>query len=1283
MEKLQIAKLKGKSNWSIWRLQIESNLQYHDFEGVLTGKIADPGPLPDDATNQQKKEHDASLKAYKKANGYAVTLLSTTVDDESLQLILMFKTAKEMWNKLQSSFEQKSEQRLEHLYLQLLEYKKDPADSVATHISKLQKLWLELNEESTRIDDCQLPETLLLMRILSTLPDEYFEFRTTWESVPREQRSVEYLLERLTMIEMRVMKKQNDTAPTTSALFVKSKGHQPTKNKPKKDLSKVKCYSCHQFGHFKSKCPNKNISSTGSKGASAQSNESALYSEALLTETTSIDDLWIADTGASHHMTKLRTVYATYSAFDNPKPIIIGKSHTQLLAFGQGDIKIKALVDGKWKQHCLKDVLYTPDVVKNLFSVSTAADKGAEYWLDKKSCRLTRNGETIVIGERCNKLYKLNIQIVQPDSPAEVYVSNKNETLQVWHERFGHQSKQYVEKYLKKHGIEYIKDNQFCEGCVLGKQHRRSFGTRINAQSPGELVHSDVCGPMQESSFRGFRYFVTFKDDFSKYRHVYFMKQKSEVAAKLKQFLAETKTIGHTVRELLTDGGGEYECKEVADILHEYGISHRVVMPYTPEQNGAAERENRTLMEAARSMMQSTMLPQKLWAEAVNTSCYILNRTGPTKTDGVSPYELWTGKQAPVDHLKIFGTQCFVHIPKQKRQKLDAKAIKGYLVGYCGNKDGYRVYIPEKNDIALSRDVIFKDELPSVTEQPTELVETEVEFQTDNDTVTDQSNTDVIGEQILMPRNKRQIKRPIKFDDYAMFAGYEEPESYMEALESSNTEEWKAAMDEEMNSLMENDTWDLVEKPADRSVIDNRWVYRVKLNLDGSVNKFKARLVAKGYSQRAGTDYDETFSPVARFDTIRAVLSVAASHQMKLGQFDVKTAFLYGDLEESIFMKQPPGYDDGTDKVCRLKRSLYGLKQSPRCWNKRFKSFLEKHQLKQSDADPCMFYKNHAGHKLIIVLYVDDGLVAYQDKADFETLIADLKAEFQCTVSSASCFLGLQINQAVDGSVSITQENYTKRILEKFGMSECNKIDTPMERQTQSADNEVNDGSLTKVPYRQAVGSLMYLAVGTRPDIMYAVSHVSQALENPTQNDWSKVKRIFKYLKGTSDISIVYGSNHQKMLTTYSDADFAGDARTRRSTSGVVCMYMGGPISWISRRQKSVALSTTEAEFVAASEASKEAVWLMRLLNEITELSSVPRLLIDNMSAVKLVKNPVFHKRSKHIEVRHFFVREKVEEGQLTVEHVPSESQLADILTKPLCRDTFVKIRELLGIIKP
>lgn len=1280
MDKFNLQRLKGKANWTVWKLQIESNLQFHGYEGILVGDIAEPAPLAEGASAADKKEFDAQRKLVRQANGFAITLLSTTVDDDVLQLILMFKSAKEMWTKLVTTFEQKSEQRLEHLYLELLEYKKDPCDSVATHISRLQKLWIELNEESQRVDQCQLPKTLLIMRILSTLPSDYFEFRTTWESVAREERSIEYLLERLTMLESRLSKRGTEAESKDSALF--GKGRKATKYpqkgaskfksndaEPTVDLSKVRCFSCKEFGHKFWKCPNKKPKPEKSTGTAA-----GLFGEALLTAVPE-SGVWIADSGATQHMTKCKEYFMTYTAFEEPKAITLGNKRT-MLAYGKGDIPVEVLVNGRWVKNHLKDVWYTPEVVKNLFSLPSALDKGLKCWMDKGRCRLLKDDQTVVEGERQHGLYKLLLRPLEPETPAEVYVANKVDTLQVWHERLGHQSKQYVEKYLKKRDIKYIKDNQFCEGCVLGKQHRFSFGTRVNQVShPGELIHADVCGPMQSESFSRCRYYVLFKDDFSKYRSVYFLKKKSEVVDKLQVFLAEAKTLGHTVKELLTDGGGEFDNKDVKVVTEKAGLHHRLTMAYTPEQNGSSERENRTLMEAARSMLQSKKLPNKLWAEAVNTAAHVLNRTGPTKVEDKTPYELWTGKEVTTNHFKVFGTECYVHVPKQNRQKLDAKAIKGYLVGYCDNKDGYRVYVPEKGTVVLSRDVIFKDEEITASEVEGSSVELSENLETCDESCQPPENQ---NKPVL--RDRTQLKLPARYDDFAMLT-FNEPSSFSEALRCDESHQWELAMRDEMQSLAENNTWELVEKPQGRKIVRNKWVYRVKTDLNGDVDKFKARLVAKGYSQEAGVDYTETFSPVARFDTIRAMLSVAASEKMELAHFDVKTAFLYGELDEEIFMHQPEGHEDGTSRVCKLKKSLYGLKQSPRCWNKKFTMFLEQQGLKQSEADPCLFLRPSTdGHKLMISLYVDDGLVVAQRKDDLDKFLDELKLQFKITVSAASCFLGLQIQKHEDGSIAISQENYVTKILEKFKMSDCNSVATPVDR---SCDLSLSDSDFVgnDVPYREAVGSLMYLTVGTRPDIAFAVSLVSQALDCPTKNHWAMVKRILKYLKGTKNTGLLYKSDCESgILTAYCDADFAGDATTRRSTTGVVCQYMGAAISWLSQRQKSVALSTTEAEFIAASEATKDIVWLSRLLNELTVLKSTPILNIDNMSALRLVKNPVFHKRSKHIEVRHYFVREKYQEGKLDVVHVPSEEQIADIMTKSLPRCRFSYLRRKIGL---
>ena len=397
-------------------------------------------------------------------------------------------------------------------------------------------------------------------------------------------------------------------------------------------------------------------------------------------------------------------------------------------------------------------------------------------------------------------------------------------------------------------------------------------------------------------------------------------------------------------------------------------------------------------------------------------------------------------------------------------------------------------------------------------------------------------------------------KNPVRYEDYAMFADCDEPKSFSEAMKSANWLQWQQAMNDEMSSLVENKIWQLVEKPKGRKIVDNRWVYKVKLNTNGCVDKFKARFVTKGFSQEAGVDFNQTYSPVARFDTNRAVLSVAASEKLNLVQFDVKTAFLYGELDEVIYMKQPAGYEDGTDRVCKLSRSLYGLKQSPRCWNKKFKDFLIKYGLHISEADLCLFYCKAEGHKLLIVLYVDDVLVAAQSEEDLHRFLAELKAQFNVTLSTSSCFLGMQYRQMQDGSVSINQESYIKRVLEKFGMFESNKVATPCERLDNS--DSYNDICVSNdVPYREAVGSLMYFATGTRPDIAYAVSCFSQALEKPTRKHWIMVKRIFRYVHGKMQMGLMYRHNEQPgILSAYSDADYAGDASTRRSMSGIVCV---------------------------------------------------------------------------------------------------------------------------------
>ena len=689
-------------------------------------------------------------------------------------------------------------------------------------------------------------------------------------------------------------------------------------------------------------------------------------------------------------------------------------------------------------------------------------------------------------------------------------------------------------------------------------------------------------------------------------------------------------------------------------------------MPYCPEQNGSAERETRTLVECARTMIHAKDLPTKLWAEAVNTAAYIINRTGPTPSAGKTPYELFHGRHASINHIRVFGTECFVYVPKQKRKKWDKKSIKGYLVGYCSDYDGYRIWVPEIQDIIVSRDVTFKKEqlfstvsnLPSSTEDlpNTELVvktdmlqaelqeieteeageiekaiEAEEELNETNATEVQRAHENMESETGLSYdlRSRRELKLPAKLQDYVLLAREGSPVTYEEAMQSDERALWKEAMNDEVKSLHENNTWELVNLPSGVKAIGSRWVMRVKLRADDEIERYKARLVAKGYNQKEGIDYNETFSPVARFNTIRSVLSVTSNEGLSLAQFDVKTAFLNGDLEEDIYMIQPDGYSDGTPKVCKLKKSLYGLKQSPRCWNKRFLNFMSSVGLIESNADPCLFVRKTKTSKLIVVIYVDDGLVTGIDETEIEEFLNGLKTEFKITVSTAQQYLGIQIVMTPDGSILLHQEAYARKILEKFGMTEAKPVQTPLNKDN---TNETNAPLQHAVPYREAIGSLMFLATVTRPDLAFAVSVVARSMEQPTENDWRKVKRIFRYIKGTISLGIKYGPKRKPaVLDMYSDSDYASETSSRKSTSALICKFAGGAITWKSKLQKCVALSTTEAKFVAASEAAREVIWLARLFNDLTVLTKVPTLHIDNQSAIKRIKNPEFHYKTKHV----------------------------------------------------
>lgn len=455
----------------------------------------------------------------------------------------------------------------------------------------------------------------------------------------------------------------------------------------------------------------------------------------------------------------------------------------------------------------------------------------------------------------------------------------------------------------------------------------------------------------------------------------------------------------------------------------------------------------------------------------------------------------------------------------------------------------------------------------------------------------------------------------------------------------------------------------------------------MKKKPDGEIDRFKARLVARGFSQSYGLDYEETFSPVAKMVTVRTIFSIAAYKNWKIWQLDVKNAFLYGELDREVLMEQPPGFTSQQfpNHVCRLKKALYGLKQAPRAWYGKVAQYFIFCGFKVSNADSSLFVKLESKQQLLVLLYVDDMIVTGDDEAEISRLRNDLSIRFEMkNLGEIGCFLGLEVER-LDQGYFISQRRYAKELLNRFGMGESKETATPMETRLKL---EKEDGELLKnaTMFRQLVGSLIYLTI-TRPEISYSVSVISKFMQNPRTPHLDAAKRILRYIKGSYAYGLIYKKCDNFMLKGFTDADWAGDETDRRSTSGY-CFSMGATvISWCSKKQSTVALSSTEAEYMAATMAAQECVWLKYLMKDIfSQIDYAVSIYCDNESAIKLASNPILHRRTKHIDVRYHFIREKVLSQEIELKGIPTTNQIADIFTKALDKSKFETFRYALGV---
>ena len=1282
-EKWSVEKLDGP-NWVTWKFQLRHLLMAKGLWKFVDGTAV----LADGASEEDREKFRTEQQ---KAFSTIVMALSSSL----LYLVTSCELPNDAWNTLKKHFERDT--LANKLFLKKQYFRKEMSEgtSINAHLKEMKML-----ADKLALIGAPVSEEDQVVTLLGSLPASFATVVTALEA-RGDGTTMDYVQESLIHHEQKL--KFKEIAPPSqqdTALLGQRRKGAPV------------CWNCNEVGHVQRHCPKKKGKLHGA--AVTTEEESDLddsRGEGAFVTPTFAGGAWLVDSGASSHMTPSKEYFASYEAFDRPEKVHLGDGRV-VEAVGAGNIQLKMVFKvSRSKPATMYDVLYVPKLSCSLFSVRAAAKRGNQVKFSQEKCWIRDSkGQLRGMGTLVDKLYQLDCEVRCPSGENAAAAIETND---LWHQRLGHLNNQQLHKMVKDDRVSGIKlsprsGESICEGCVVGKMQRKPFKAVDHEQSTKklELVHSDVCGPIQVGSIGGSRYFATFIDDYSHCVSVYFLKHKSEVLSKFKEFESiVTNESGERIVRLRTDNGGEYVSTDFQEYLKSKGIQHELTVPYSPQQNGIAERMNRTLMESARSMMLHANLPNRFWAEAIATAAYLRNRSATAALeDGVTPYEKWHDRKPNLKHLRVFGCAAFAHVPDCNRRKLDGKAIRLRFVGYSKNPKGYRLHDEQTDKVITRRDVTFdesnfllRSESLEVLAIPTETVELQQPESTDNGNPEQREDTSQQGHHSDSEPQDRRPERvrnpPIRYGDWVSHVAtcehfaynvcqVPEPKSLDEALSGPHAKEWKEAADSEYQSLMENGTWDLVELPEGREAIGSKWVFKVKHDSCGKVERFKGRLVAKGYSQKYGIDFEETFAPVVRFSSIRALLAFAINNNMSVHQMDVVTAFLNGELQEEIYMQQPAGYEiPGKEMlVCKLKKSLYGLKQSPRCWNKSFQDFMLNLQFKPSSADPCVFIQAGIKSMAIVAVYVDDLIVMSTIPEELNAVKKALSGKFRMKdMGPLHYCLGVSVVQNAEG-IWLHQKQYILSMLQKYGLMDAKPVSTPADLSVKLVkDDGVSKQLKDKARFQSMVGSLLYAAMATRPDIAQAVGAVSKFCAQPTEAHITAVKRIFRYLGGTKDLALRY-KRSKDQLTGYSDSDWAGDHDDRHSTSGNVFVFGNGAITWTSKKQAVVALSTSEAEYIALSAAAQEAAWLQKLFSDLLMSSQPIVMMEDNQGAIALAKNPIAHSRTKHIDIRFHFIREAQENGVIQVCYCPTEEMLADIFTKPLPRHLFERLRKLLGM---
>ncbi|KAJ9539388.1 hypothetical protein OSB04_032121 [Centaurea solstitialis] len=913
--------------------------------------------------------------------------------------------------------------------------------------------------------------------------------------------------------------------------------------------------------------------------------------------------MWYVDSGCSRHMTGYKELLHNY--VERPGGTVSFGNKTTGVIKGYG-----ILINGKVS---IKKVLYVEGLSHNLFSASQFCDGYNIVLFSIINCLIINSdGVEIFEGRRFYNLYVVDFPVIDSSKPVCLFSKATKGESWLWHRRFSHQNFSDISKLANGGLVKGLPKLTFdrdslCPACQMGNMKRSSHKskTESSCQSPLEMLHMDLCGPMRIQSISGKKYILVMVDEYSR---CYILNNR--------------------------DNLGKFDKKADEGYFLGYSLTSKTFRVYN--------KRTKMVMETVYVTFDETV---SMTSEHSSSGLEIHSQASPTTSDSIT--------DPNSSELDLLFMDAFLDICADnedlilsRNPRVDIHDVpepssvndSGPSENICSNSNSDEaIPVPSIEQSELTPD--DQSEIPAIIDA--------------NDSQNNLDDLAILPAQLKWTRahplynvigdvndGVKTRSASANYCLYKSFLSKIEPKNVSQALDDSD---WLLAMQEELLQFKRNKVYRLVPRPQDKSIIKTKWIFRNKKDESGLIVRNKARLVAKGYSQQEGIDYDETFAPVARIEAIRIFLAYAAHKNIKVFQMDVKSAFLNGVLHEEVYIEQPEGFvdPDFPDHVCILDKALYGLKQAPRAWYETLTNHLLSKGFKRGTIDTTLFLKKEGDDLLLVQIYVDDIIFGSTNPELCTKFSKIMETEFEMSMmGELNFFLGIQVKQNPEG-IFINQSKYIKDMLKKFSMTDCSPIKTPMPTGNLLGPDLAGKSDDQKI-YRSMIGSLLYLTA-TRPDIMFATCFCARFQANPKESHLAAVKRILRYLKGTPELGLWYPKDSSFELISFTDSDYGGCKLDRKSTSGS-CQFLGDKlVSWTSKKQNCVSTSTAEAEYVAAASCCSQVLWMKtQLLDYGYKLKRVP-IYCDSESAIAITSNPVQHSKTKHIDIRYHFIKDNVE----------------------------------------